>query len=189
MIAYLEGRVISKTLDSIIIQTGGVGYLVYATEQLLASAHLGQSIKCYIYTSVKDDAIDLYGFLGAEEQGLFKDLLSVSGVGAKTAINVLSFSTPQIIHAIRTADIDFFTNVPRLGRKNAQKIIIELKNKYHATSELELSHLDHLDDITKALQSMGYSRAEALEAAKTIPSDVDKIEDQLKIALKSLSKQ
>lgn len=187
MIAHLEGRVISKSTDSIIIQANGVGYLVYATASLLSKTRVGTDLQAFVYTSVKDDAIDLYGFASFEEQSLFKDLLSVSGVGAKTAINILSFPTTHIIQAIRSADIDFFTIVPRLGRKNAQKIIIELKNKYHATSELELSHLDHLDDITKALQSMGYTRSEALEAAKTIPQDVNKIEDQLKIALKSLS--
>lgn len=188
MIAHLSGQVIAKNADSLIISTSGVGYLVFATKMLLDQAKLGSPVECFVYTSVKDDAIDLYGFSSADEQSLFKDLVSVSGVGAKTAINVLSFSTPQIIQAIRSADIDFFTNVPRLGRKNAQKIIIELKNKYHATSDLELNHLDHLDDITKALQSMGYTRAEALDAAKSIPRDTDKIEDQLKIALKALSK-
>lgn len=186
MIAYLSGQVIAKSTDSIILKAGGVGYLVFATPSLLSAATIDQELECFIYTSVRDDAIDLYGFATVSEQALFKDLISVSGVGAKTAISILSFPKDQIIQAIRSADADFFTNIPRLGRKNAQKIIIELKNKYQATNELNLNTTD-FSDLIRALQSMGYSRAEAQQAVKTIPDGVDQIEEQLKIALKSLA--
>lgn len=187
MIAYLEGTVLAKNPDSLIIKADGVGYLVYPTAQLLAGASLNQRLSCFVYTNVRDDAIELYGFTSTKEQQLFRDLVSVSGVGAKTAIAILSHPAEEITQAIQTANLDFFTDIPRLGRKNAQKIIIELKNKYHATADLPLDRIANQQELIKALQSMGYSRQEAHAAAKSVPPEVNLLEDQLRYALKSLS--
>ena len=143
MIGFLRGEVFFKEGSSIILDVKGVGYKVLGSRDVLSKATKGSSLELFIYTHVREDNISLFGFLEALDLKLFESLIGVSGIGPKTAMNIFSQGErSEIIAAIATADTSFFKSIPRLGQKNAQKIIIELKNKYGATAELDLSGED-----------------------------------------------
>src|SRR5690348_4195986 len=130
MIGMLTGKLSFRNDPYIILDVGGVGYKIYASASILNKAQLNEQITIFTHLHVKEDALDLYGFATQEDLRLFEQFISVSGIGPKTAIGVFTHgSREQIITALMHADVDFFTSVPRLGRKNAQKLIIELKNK------------------------------------------------------------
>src|SRR3990167_434514 len=130
MIGYLNGEVVTRDDPHIIIDVNGVGYKVLATRSVLSKVILNGKLKLFIYTHVREDAISLFGFLDSLDLKLFENLISVSGIGPKTAMNIFSVGTREdVVQAIVTGDVSFFIGVPRLGKKNAQKIIIELKSK------------------------------------------------------------
>jgi Holliday junction DNA helicase RuvA len=188
MIGYLEGKVLTRLPGQIIIKTSGVGYLVNVTPSLLLKVKEGDLVELFIHSHIREDAFDLYGFLQEEEIELFKLVMTVSGIGPKTAILVLDKSVTAVENAIKQADADFFTGIPRLGRKNAQKIIIELKNKLGSLKELDLSsESEEGKEIIDALTSMGYSKQEVLKAFKLIPENL-KLEEKITFALKELGK-
>jgi len=191
MIGSLKGTV--ELLDNpyTIINVGGVGYRVLLYNSLFSEIKLNDQIKLYTYTHVKEDALDLFGFLSLEDLKLFENLISVSGVGPKTASGLFSHgSRNEIVEAIIKGNVDFFTNVPRLGKKNAQKIIIELKNKMGSLEELDLSEEGQKinSEVVAALKSFGFSAREAIDATKGIKDQGETITDKLKIALKQLGK-
>src|SRR3989338_4909081 len=125
MIGFLSGTIHSKSTNQIILLTGGVGYLVTVPPNYLNILKVPEQTELFIYTHIREDAFDLYGFFTHDELGLFKLVLTVSGIGPKTALLVTDKGVGKVEQAIKNADTDFFTTVPRLGRKNAQKIIIE----------------------------------------------------------------
>jgi Holliday junction DNA helicase RuvA len=185
MISYLIGKVHHKNLDSLTLLVGGVGYLVFVSPSNLTRIMIGDEIELYIHTHVREDALDLYGFMTAEDLALFKLLLGVSGIGCKTALLVLDRGVENVKQAIIKADENFFTLVPRLGKKNAQKIIIELKSKLGSIAELDLTGVGELTgEVIDALLAMGYSRVEALAAVRKLPTTVTSLEDQVRYVLK-----
>ena len=190
MIATLRGTVEYRNDPYLVIEVNGVGYKVYATTNVLSTSAPSSTIKVFIYTHVKEDALDLYGFATQNELKLFELLLSVSGIGPKTAVGVFSVgSASEIITAVQNGNVDFFTTVPRLGKKNAQKLIIELKNKLGGTVDLDLSEGDtNSTDIISALKSFGFSDTEARGAIKSIDSTVTTDEEKIKLALKYLGR-
>lgn len=185
MIAKLTGKPEILDNQSIILDINGVGYKVFfnpKSNQLLPST-------LFIHTHVKDDALDLYGFISKEELQLFKLLISVSGIGPKTGINVMAKGVEAITQAVSRADVDFFTTIPRLGRKNAQKIIIELKSKLGSLKELDLtSETSATKDVINALIGLGFSRVEAREALNQV-SDQPTLEAKISQAIKLLGKK
>lgn len=188
MIGYLEGKIISKLLGQVILKTGGVGYLVSIPSNLYLKLKPNNQAELFIHSHIREDAFDLYGFSKEEELSLFKLVMTVSGIGPKTALLVIDQGVEKVEAAIKNADTSFFTSIPRLGTKNAQKIIIELKNKLGSLKELDLTgeSKDNLD-VIDALKSMGYSKQEALKALQTIPKEL-KIEEKLTLALKQMGK-
>lgn len=191
MIGSLKGTV--ELLDNpyTIVNVGGVGYRVLLYNSLFSEIKLNDQIKLYTYTHVKEDALDLFGFLSLEDLKLFENLISVSGVGPKTASGLFSHgSRNEIVEAIIKGNVDFFTNVPRLGKKNAQKIIIELKNKMGSLEDLDLSEEGQKinSEVVAALKGFGFSAKEAIEAAKGIKDQGETITDKIKLALKQLGK-
>ncbi|MEK9143445.1 MAG: Holliday junction branch migration protein RuvA [Patescibacteria group bacterium] len=189
MIGALRG-VVDTLASPIIVMVGGVGYRVFVPDHLMGDLKPGAPIMLYIHTHVREDALDLYGFLSQEELSLFLLLISVSGIGPRTALAVIDRGATLIRRAIATADVSFFTTIPRLGKKNAQKIIIELKTKLGSLEELDLSTDDHgqTRDVLEALESMGFGKTEAIEAIKQIKSSDVTVEDKIRLALKYLSK-
>ena|SRR5260221_3125425 len=187
MIGFLSGILLSRSDPILIINVHGVGYKVYASQDVLVKHKLQDAITVYIHTHVREDALELYGFSDEQSLQLFELLISVSGIGPKTAIGIFAIGTKDtILGAIRKADVDFFTGVPRLGKKNAQKIIIELKSKLGAVEELDLAEGE--SDIVMALASFGFSPDEARRALREIGDKGKTTEEKIKLALKSLGR-
>lgn len=186
MIGYLKGTLLSRHDPHILINVSGVGYKVYAAADVLTH-HVGDEVEIFVHTHVREDALELYGFANEGSLSLFELLISVNGVGPKTAINVFAVGTrDEILKAIRSADTDFFTNVPRLGKKNAQKIIIELKNKLGSTEDIDLA--EDGDDVVQALMGFGFSKDEAREAARSVGENGKTTAEKIKLALKYVGK-
>ena len=167
MISFLKGKVIANTGAEIVLLTsGGVGYKVTIN---LANAKLwpvGAEVEIEAYLAVREDALDLYGFANAEERGLFKHFLSVSGIGPKTALHLLSLgSAVEIKSAIGRGDLDYLTRVSGIGKKIAERIVMELKSKL-ASAEIGLPGDGVLGDVVSGLMSLGYTAAEAREVVK-----------------------
>ena len=191
MIGHLRGGVIFKELNSIILDIQGVGYKVLAATVVLAKAHRGIPLELFIYTHVREDNISFFGFLEALDLKLFENLIGVSGIGPKTAMNIFSIGNRnQIISAIAAADTSFFKSVPRLGQKNAQKIIIELKNKFGGIAELDLSGEDMSgsEEAIAALKGFGFTSKEIYDAIRAVKKEEQKITETIKLALKYLGR-
>ena len=191
MIGYLKGEVFFKEGDYLIIDVRGVGYKVLVARDVLEKAHKGSVLELFIYTHVREDNISLFGFLKSPDLKLFENLIGVSGIGPKTAMNVFAVGNrSQIVSAIISADTSFFKAVPRLGQKNAQKIIIELKNKFGSIAELDLSGEDMAgsEDIIAALKGFGFTGKEINDAVRKVKKDGQKVTETIKLALKYLGK-
>ncbi len=190
MIGLLTGTIVYKTTTSIIIDVQGVGYKVLIPDSILATLTLQDTKRLFIYTHVREEALDLYGFESSEDLRLFEYLIGVSGVGPKSALGVFSVGNRSaIIKAIATGDVSFFTSVPRLGKKNAQKIIIELKSKIGSTEDLDLSEApEGSTDVILALQGFGFTKNEAQRAITALNGEATTPEEQIRLALKYLGK-
>ena len=192
MSGYLNGTVLFQDTSSLLIVVHDVGYKVWVPTSVLAQyGNKGVQVQLFIYTHVREDVLELYGFTDPHDLKMFEQLISVSGVGCRTALGIFSVgSRNDIIKAIKEGNVAFFTAGPRLGKKNGQKIIIELKNKIGATEDLDLSDttLREQDDIVGALQALGYSLHESLSAAQTVKGKDMPFEQKIKLALKQLAK-
>jgi holliday junction DNA helicase RuvA len=191
MISSLTGTVDVIDIPYILINVNGVGYKVFVSNDVLTGLEKGKQAQIFTYTHVREDALELFGFKNYSDLKLFELLLSVSGIGPKTAVGAFSLgSSSQIVQAIQTGDVNFFTRVPRLGKKNAQKIIIELKNKVGGTIDLDLTEATDTEssDVMTALMSFGYSQKEAQSALSHVNGKAETIEEKLKLALKYLGK-
>jgi holliday junction DNA helicase RuvA len=190
MIGSIRGKVILKDESNLVIEAGGVGYRVLVSEKLYSKTNLNEEISLFIFTHVKEDALDLFGFLELADLKLFKNLISVNGVGPRTAMTIFSFSTRQeIVDAVLKGDVSFFTRIPRLGKKNAQKIIIELKSKFKDDSifDLNAGEKEEDRDVIDALKTFGFSHKEITEVLKNIDSSL-KSDEKIRLALKYLGK-
>ena len=187
MIGMLKGKIEFFDRSYIILDVSGVGYRVLVPNEISSKAKIGDPIKLFTYTYVREDALELFGFGELEDLKLFEQLISVSGIGPKTALSIFSFGNREsIIGAVIKADVDFFTGVPRLGRKNAQKIIIELKSKIGSLEELDLSGDGFLvnNEILMALKGFGFSGKESQDAIRAVGSQGQTTEDKIRLALK-----
>jgi len=192
MIGFLSGEVVARDDPYIVIDVSGVGYKVVVANGVLSNLGKNGKVKLFVYTHVRKDAISLFGFLDSLDLKLFENLISVSGIGPKTAMNVFSIGDREkIIEAIVTNDVSFFSSVPRLGKKNAQKIIIELKSKFGSLQDLDLSKADSKGngEVITALKQFGFSSREALEAVKSIKGEGKTTEEKIRLALKEMGKK
>jgi Holliday junction DNA helicase RuvA len=190
MIGLVSGIVELRDDPYVLVNVSGIGYKVLVSTLILSkNAQIGQPIKLFTYTHVREDALDLFGFLEIEDLKLFERLIGVSGVGPKTAMNIFSFGSRQdIIKAISSDDVAFFTAVPRLGKKNAQKVIIELKGKFGSIENLHLTPeaMQQQDELLLALKGFGFSVPEAQEAIRFAQQTEGNAKDKLRVALKYL---
>ena len=189
MIATLQGRLQSRTDDSLIVNVGGVGFRIRAPRGTIA--HLGAAgsdVMLYTHLHVREDDLSLYGFATEDELRLFELLLTVSGIGPKVAMGVLSSAPAETLRiAIAQGNLDALTALPGIGKKTAQRLVLELKGKVDVSGLGEISELSPLDeDVMNALINLGYSAAEATRAASSIPLDVKSVEDRVRIALQYL---
>lgn len=190
MIGFLTGTIYTKeSSGQIIVLVAGVGYVVTVSSHCVDTLKESQAVELYIYTHVREDTLDLYGFFSREDLALFKLVLSVSGIGPKTALLVIDRGTESVEQAIKEANTDFFTTIPRLGHKNAQKIIIELKNKLGGRRELNLAQeSQEATQAIEALRTMGYTRKEAEQAIAAVPTEEQTVEQKISFALRQLGK-
>lgn len=191
MIGKLKGNLVEIEKNVGLIETsGGVFYKVYLSQVLASSFQPPVSIEVYTYLQVRDDALVLFGFKEKKEHDFFILLLTVPGVGPKTAFNVISATKiEEVVEAIKNNSVDYFTQVPGLGKKTAMKIILELSQKLKQEFHMEKMFLSPDDKVVvDALISLGYSAMEARQVIPKIPKNLS-IEDKIKFALNSTVKK
>ena len=197
MIGFLRGRIADKQPNKLIIDVQGVGYEVTVPLSTFYDAgDQGAEITLRIYTHVREDALQLYGFLTDLERQLFERLIGISGIGPKLAIAVLSgMDARELVLAVQRADVARLTSIPGIGRKTAERIVLELKDRLAAvlvpagTTPVAASPADKLrDDLLSALQNLGYHRPLAEKAVdrSLAAADVPEFEQALKGALREL---
>lgn len=200
MFYYLEGRTAVLEPNLAVIDCGGVGYAVNTTAYTISKLRIGENARLYTYVNVREDAIDIFGFASLNEKRSFELLLGVSGVGPKAALSILSSTTPEALAmAIVAEDDKALTAAPGVGKKTAQRIILELKDKMaKETAGLSLkgaaapvtvkSDNTKLGDAAAALTVLGYGNAEICQALNAIDTDSLGLEDIIRQALKLMLK-
>jgi Holliday junction DNA helicase RuvA len=190
VIASLRGQIKAIRDGSVIIDVRGVGYQVHVTNSLLSeSLSAGQMIELYTHTHVRENELALYGFRTIEELDLFTMLLKVSGIGPRTAMAILSTFAPETLRgAIARGDTLALTRVPGIGRKTAERLVVDLKDKIGvAASTLVTPVLGQTDvDVINALTALGYSLAEAQGAVAALPEDAKELDQKILAALRFL---
>jgi Holliday junction DNA helicase RuvA len=188
MIGSLTGTVQQKSTQYIILETQGVGYKIFVTPVLLAMLTIGQPLSLVILTYVREDQITLYGFETLPELDFFEMLLTVSGVGPKSGLGIMSLASLNMIKsAIVSEDPSVFTKVSGIGRKTAERVIIELKDKLKNQVDATPLAKDH-SEVLDALLALGYSQQEARDALKQVPTEVTDLQQKVRMALKLLTK-
>ncbi|MCL1796540.1 MAG: Holliday junction branch migration protein RuvA [Clostridia bacterium] len=195
MFAHIEGRVCEKGAGELVIDAGGVGYLLLCPGSTVANAPAkGEVMRCYTHLSVRDDAMELFGFATRDEREMFRRLGTVSGIGPRTALGILSaLSVRDLTLALLTGDAAMLARAPGVGRKTAQRLILELKDK------IEQQDLDIADgvrpipenaDITveavQALMALGYTGVEANRAVSAVRDRAVTVDALILMALKGL---
>jgi Holliday junction DNA helicase RuvA len=197
MIAFLRGRILDKQPNLLIVDVQGVGYLVHVPLSTFYDAgDVGAAAELRIHTHVREEVLQLYGFLTVLEQQLFERLINISGIGPKLAISVLSGIEPRdLIAAVQRGDLARLTGIPGVGRKTAERIVLELKDRLAQIAvpsggapEPVVAGERLRDDLLSALQNLGYHRAMAEKAidASRSSTDAPSFEQALKAALREL---
>jgi Holliday junction DNA helicase RuvA len=189
MIAYLQGQVINKGASYLVVLVNNIGYKVFVTKDLYNEIEIDQSVALHTYHNVKENEVSLFGFKQANELELFELLLSVSGIGPKSGLNVfLVASVDDIKQAIMINDASLLTKVSGIGKKTAERIVLELKNKVSGLININSddSGLNIASEEIDALIQLGYSLQQAREALKNIDSNITDSAERIKYALKHL---
>ncbi len=194
MISYLEGKVKYKGEKSALIFTSqGVGYEVFMTAVQLNSLQEGEEVGIFTTLVIKENAHELYGFVSAEENAMFRLLNSISGVGPKSALAVLNIASPlEIAQAVTSGDYSLLQKVSGIGRKTAERIVLELKNKVIAPAEGEPkkkeSDNQENQEVLEALLRLGYKRKDVVDILANLDNKLS-VEEKLKQVLKQLAKR
>lgn len=187
MIALLEGTPVVLG-NTVVMMCHGVGYGVAVNDRTKRALSTMETARLYVHTHVREDAFELYGFQTPDEQKLFEMLLTVSGVGPKTALNVTGASVPQIRNAVETGSVSFFSAFPRVGKKLAQKIIIELKPKFGSLEDLDLSTMEGKgNEVRQALEALGYTEQDIRRALREVQIEALTLQEAIKQAMKLVS--
>lgn len=203
MFYYVEGRVALLEQGLAVIDCGGVGYACHTSQNTVGKLKVGQNARLYTHLYVREEIFELYGFADAEELNCFKMLIAVSGVGPKAALAVLSIATPsQLALAIITEDAKILTQAPGIGKKIAQRIVLELRDKMskgqlegaagkaaEAIAAPAKGAVNHTQEAVAALMVLGYSQAEAFMAMEGLNSADMETEDIIRHCLKKLATQ
>lgn len=191
MIAHLKGKIIHIGERFAVIETGGVGYKVsIPSESLQTIAKISGEVEVWTYLAVRENALDLYGFRDKTELDFFELLITVSGIGPKTALSILSVTTiNNLRQAIGSGETSHLTKISGIGKKVAEKIVLELRDKIDfLESEKDSGNMRDESDALEGLQALGFSEREAREALKKLPKEISKPSDKIKQALKLLGK-
>lgn len=189
MLSHLTGKIIHKDASYFVIDVNGVGYKVYTTGNMLGKMKSNEMSSLWIHNAIRETANDLYGFLTREELEFFELLITISGIGPKTALGILNVANIETLkQAVRSGNSGHLTKISGIGKKNAEKIVIELSGKLGTSDESGLNIKDEGDAI-EALTALGYSQKEARDALREIPNDIVGTGERVKKALKHLGKQ
>ena len=195
MIANLNGTIGLKTNSFAVIEVNNIGFKVFMTEKSLKEMNKGNKVRIYTYMRVLDDDISLYGFVSQEELAMFELLISVGGIGAKSAISILSNIEPtRFALAVISNDINTLKKLPGIGPKTAGRIILELKDKIKTEESIEddtnntnsVTLNQNEKDAVEALQVLGYSRMQIESAMKKVSTNEMAVEDIIKATLKTI---
>lgn len=185
MISHIKGKVIDKNEKFLVVETGGLGYKVFGTLELIEKTKLNADISLWTHLAIRDVSHDLYGFIEKEELDFFELLIGISGIGPKSALNILSIATlTSLKKAVSSGDSAHLVKVSGIGKKNAEKIVLELKGKFEESAPDTKEEVDALE----ALKSLGYSYKEAHDALKKVSEKASTTSDRIKEALKILGK-
>lgn len=197
MIAYIKGKIDIKSKEYIVIDVNGIGYKIFMTESSIQNLEIEKEIKVFTYLRVREDDVSLFGFLTNEELVMFELLLGVGGIGAKSAIGILSNIEPsKFALAVITDDVTTLKKLPGIGLKTAQRIILELKDKIKSEEAVEkdskiekkIALDDKTQDATDALIVLGYNRKDIEKVLSKIDTDNLDVEDIIKHGLKLLGR-
>lgn len=190
MIAKLTGKIEYIKNGYVVVDVNNIGYKVFSTDYTLGKISGREQVELFIHTHVREDALVLYGFLNLEELEMFELLISISGIGPKAGMGILTVATPKTIRtAILNEDSSILTKVSGVGKKTAERVILELRNKVGDLSDSEKAGAIGDSDAIEALVGMGYSVTEAREALKLVPKDIADVAEIIKLALRSLGKK
>ncbi|HDD60985.1 MAG TPA: Holliday junction branch migration protein RuvA [Chloroflexi bacterium] len=191
MIASLQGQVIQIGEDNLIVEVGGIGYLVYVTEFLVQSQRRGETVSLFTHLVVREDSLTLFGFQEQEEVSLFQELIKVNGVGPRLALETLSTHNPDVIkRAVLNKQEEIFAQVSGIGKKTAQKILLSLEDRISFTDEMVFSPetAGINAEVQQVLVTLGYSVLEAQAALQALPDDAPlDLETRLTFALRYFS--
>lgn len=201
MFAYIKGSLEVKTTGYVVVETGGIGYKIFMSETAIEKlGEIGSIVKIHTYMKVREDDVSLYGFNTNEELRMFELLLSVSGIGAKSAISILSNITPSSFAlAVISNDINTLKKLPGIGVKSAQRVILELKDKLKTEEAINknedsveiktaIQEDDKVSEAISALQVLGYSRKEIDTAMEKIDTSELSVEDIIRKGLNNLAR-
>lgn len=204
MYAYIEGTVADKSSNTLVIEAGGIGYEILSTSSALTSAPpRGETMRVYTYLNVLQDGVELLGFASLEEKKMFLRLTGVSGIGSRSAFSILgSMPLKELTLAIMTGDIAMLSRAPGVGKKTAQRLALELKDKVSAddiSGDWSVDALQSANDAPAgavgeailALQSLGYTQTEAaraVAAARKSAAETDKADELVRLALRGIMK-
>lgn len=197
MFAYIKGTLEIKSINYVVVENSGIGYKIFMSSKSIGTiGNIGDKVKVYTHYHVREDNISLYGFNSEEELRMFEILINVSGVGVKSALIMLSDITPaSFAMAVINDDIARLTKVPGVGKKTAQRLILELKDKLKS-EDISVGEIKEEDikenkinnDAVTALQVLGYNKKEIEQVLEKIDTKELSIEDTIKIALKYLGR-
>lgn len=190
MISYLKGLISYKLKSKVIIEVNNIGYSVFVSENFLNDLKIGEETQIFTFQNVKEDALDLYGFKTLEELEFFELLISISGIGPKSGLSVLAVAKiSDIKESIVRGDSHLLTKVSGIGKKIAERVVLELKDKLlKIGGDYDLSSSSFSADEIDALIALGYSVVEARDALNQVGKDVVDSADKIRQALKKLSK-
>lgn len=191
MIASIQGKILFSGDDNLIVEVGGIGYLVYVTDIMTTTLRRGEKVSLFTHLVVREDSLTLFGFQDQEEVFLFQELIKVNGVGPRLALETLSTHSPDVIkRAVVNKQEEIFSQVSGIGKKTAQKILLYLEDRIHVDDGFVISPetAGINAEVQEALISLGYSVLEAQAALQVIPDDVPlDLETRLTIALRYFS--
>jgi Holliday junction DNA helicase RuvA len=194
VIAHVEGTVVEKREGAVVLDVNGVGYLLHVSATCLAALPPGERVRLRAYTHVREDALDLFGFATEEEEEVFRALIGVKGVGPRAAQNILSGIEPRdLAAAVATGDVARLTKVPGIGKKTAERLVLELKDKLLALARAASPRKGGprggvSEQLEQALVGLGYKPQQAAQAVESLAGSTDgrTLEELLRDALKRL---
>ncbi|MFC1595069.1 Holliday junction branch migration protein RuvA [Patescibacteria group bacterium] len=191
MIAHLEGVILFRAQRFIILNVNGVGFKVFVSQDTLKKApEKGQSIKLFTHLYVREDAMELYGFMTMAELEFFALLIAIPGIGPKSALGIFGIaSLDNLKRAIASGETKYLTKVSGIGRKTAEKIVLELRERMESKDGGSSSFLEAESDAIDALMSLGYTAQESRDALKKVPDTVKNTSERITKALKALGKK